>query len=82
MDRGAKATLKAQHKGEVSSKFKMAWADVAIAAKLNLAEGMKEGKVNQSTAEKRRILTILCKRHYGKAEEFIKSAATKSFPKS
>ena len=80
MDRGAKATLKAQHKGEVSSKFKMAWADVAIAAKLNLAEGMKEGKVNQSTAEKRRILTILCKRHYGKAEKFIKSAATKSFP--
>lgn len=82
MDKGAKSTAKAQFKGEVSSKFKMPWADVAIAANLNLAEGMKEGKVNQSTAEKRRVLTILCKRHYGNAEELIKAAATSSFPLS
>ena len=80
MEKGAKETKKSQHKGEVSAKFKMAWADVAIAAKLNIAEGMKEGKVSQSTTEKRRILTILADRHYKKAEYFIESAATKSFP--
>ncbi len=80
MEKGAKETKKAQHKGEVSAKFKMAWADIGIAAKLKLADGMKEGKVNQSTAEKRRILTIVCKRHYEKAELFIQSAATSSFP--
>lgn len=80
MEKGAKETKKSQHKGEVSAKYKVAWADVAIAAKLKLADGMKEGKVNQSTAEKRRILTIVCKRHYGKAELFITSSATARFP--
>lgn len=80
MEKGAKETKKSQHKGEVSAKFKMAWADVAIAAKLNIAEGMQEGKVSQSTTEKRRILTILADRHYKKAESFIKAAATKGFP--
>ena len=80
MDKGAKETKKAQHKGEISAKYKVAWADIAISAKLKLADGMKAGKVNQSTAEKRRILTIIAKRHYLKAEQFIESAATAKFP--
>jgi hypothetical protein len=82
MDRGAKTTTKAQHKGAESAKFKMAWADVAIEAKLDVAEGMQVGKVKQDTAEKRRVLTILAKRHYSKALEFISASATATFPKT
>ncbi len=75
-------TAKAQHKGTESAKFKMAWADVAIEAKLDVAEGMQVGKVKQDTAEKRKLLTILAKRHYGKAVGFISASATATFPKS
>ena len=82
LERGPKETEKHQHKGEVSSKFKVAWADIAIAAKLKVADGMKEGTVKASDAEKRKILTILAKRHYAKAEAFIKAAATSTFPLS
>jgi hypothetical protein len=82
MDKGAKITAKAQHKGTESTKFKMAWADVAIEAKLEVADGMQVGKVKQDTAEKRRVLTILAKRHYNNALGFISASATASFPKS
>ena len=82
MDRGAKTTTKAQHKGAVSAKFKMAWADVGIEAKLDVAEGMEVGKVKQDTAEKRRVLTILAKRHYANALAYIGAAATATFPKT
>ena len=82
MEKGPKETEKHQYKGEVSSKFKVAWADIAIAAKLKVADGMKEGKVKASDAEKRKVLTILAKRHYAKAEAFIKAAATSTFPLS
>lgn len=82
MDRGAKTTTKAQHKGSVSAKFKMAWADVGIEAKLEVAEGMEVGKVKQDTAEKRRVLTILAKRHYENAIGYISAAATATFPKT
>ena len=80
MDKGAKTTPKAQHKGSASNKFKLAWADVAIQAKLKIAAGMKEGKVKADDAEKRRLLTILATRHYKNAQAFIKSAATSNFP--
>lgn len=82
MDRGAKTTTKAQHKGAESAKFKLAWADVGIEAKLDIANGMEVGKVKQDTAEKRRVLTILAKRHYSKALEFISASATATFPKT
>ena len=82
MEKGAKTTTKAQHKGTVSAKFKMAWADVGIEAKLDVAEGMEVGKVKQDTAEKRRVLTILAKRHYENALGYISAAATATFPKS
>ena len=82
MERGAKTTTKAQHKGVVSAKFKMAWADVGIEAKLDTAIGMEVGKVKQDTVDKRRTLTILAKRHYEKALGYISAAATSKFPKS
>ncbi len=82
MDKGAKLTAKAQHKGIESAKFKMAWADVAIEAKLDVAEGMEIGKVKQDTAEKRRVLTILAKRHYANALIYLSAAATATFPKT
>jgi hypothetical protein len=82
MEKGAKTTTKAQHKGTESAKFKMAWADVGIEAKLDVAEGMEVGKVKQDTAEKRRVLTILAKRHYEKALGHISAAATATFPKT
>jgi hypothetical protein len=82
MDKGAKITAKAQHKGTVSAKFKMAWADVGIEAKLDVADGMQVGKVKQDTSEKRRVLTILAKRHYSNALGYINASATASFPKS
>jgi hypothetical protein len=82
LDKGAKVTAKVQHKGAVSGKFKLAWADVAIQAKLKVASGMKEGKVKADDAEKRRLLTILATRYYKNAQEFIKSAGTSKFPLS
>lgn len=82
LDKGAKETKKAQHKGGVSNKFKLAWADVAIQAKLKVASGMKEGKVKADDAERRRLLTILATRHYKNAQAFIKAAGTSKFPLS
>jgi hypothetical protein len=81
MEKGAKTTTKAQHKGSVSAKFKMAWADVGVLAKLNESEDKDYMKVKQDTAEKRRVLTILAKRHYEKALGYISAAATATFPK-
>ena len=45
MERGAKTTQKIQFKGSQSAKFKLAWADVGIEAKLDVADGMQVGKV-------------------------------------
>ena len=80
MARGAVKTSKAQFKGTESAKFQLAWADVAIRAKLKVAKGMIEGKLTQETSDKRRILTILANRHYKKAMEFIQTAASQQFP--
>jgi len=82
MEKGAKTTTKAQHKGTESAKFKMAWADVGVLAKLNESEDKDYMKVKQDTAEKRRVLTILAKRHYEKALGHISAAATATFPKT
>jgi len=82
MEKGAKTTTKAQHKGSVSAKFKMAWADVGVLAKLNESEDKDYMKVKQDTAEKRRVLTILAKRHYANALVYLSAAATATFPKT
>ena len=80
LDRGAKETKKVQHKGLESKKFKFAWADVAIEAKLRIAKRVKDDNVSGGDSETRRLLTITATRHYKNAQLFIKAAATSSFP--
>ena len=81
-EKGAARTSKAQHKGEVSGKYKVAWADIAILAELNVADGMKVGeKITSYKSQVRRTLTILANRHYKNAIKYIKSSATTTFPK-
>jgi hypothetical protein len=80
MERGAANSTRSQHKGAESKKFRIAWADIAIRAKLGAAEGVVEGRIKSDTADQRRTLTILANRHYLRAQEFIAAAATRQFP--
>ena len=58
-EKGAAKTFKAQHKGEVSGKYKVAWADIAILAELNVADGMKVGeKITSYKSQVRRTLGV------------------------
>lgn len=61
---------------------KVPLADIAIRAKLPYAirEKAKEGVRNRMTVDIRYTLTVLANRHYKRAEKFIKSAITNSFP--
>lgn len=59
---------------------KVSWADIAIRAKLQIAEGEIEGKITSMTSDSRRVLTILAMRHYKRAEAYIKASATHTFP--
>jgi hypothetical protein len=59
---------------------KIPWADIAIMAKLDAAEGLKVGQKTQFTSDHRRVLTILAKRHHKRAEGFISAAASTAFP--
>lgn len=61
---------------------KIAWADIAIRANIPYAkrEKAKEGVKNRHTVDIRATLTVLADRHYKRAENFIKNAATASFP--
>lgn len=61
---------------------KVPLADIAIRAKLPYAirEKAKEGVCNSLTVDIRYTLTVLANRHYKRAEKFIKSAVTNSFP--
>jgi len=79
LEKGAKETTKPQHKGAVSSKYKVAWADIADMAKLTVSNIDSEGS-KRSKAEIRRLQTILAVRHYENAEAFIKSSTTMNFP--
>ena len=54
--------------------------DIAIMAKLNAAEDLKVGQKTKFTSDHRRVLTILAKRHYKRAEGFINAAASTAFP--
>ncbi len=60
---------------------KIAWADIAIRVRLPMAIGVKEKSLTKQTSDIRRTLTILAKRHYARAEAFIKASATNKFPK-
>jgi len=61
---------------------KIPLADIAIRAKLPYAirEKAKEGVRNKLTVDIRYTLTVLANRHYKRAEKFIKSSMTNSFP--
>jgi hypothetical protein len=66
----------------LSENKKVPLADIAIRAKLPYAirEKAKEGVRNRLTVDVRYTLTVLANRHYKRAEKFIKSAITNSFP--
>ena len=59
---------------------KTAWADIGIEACLPLYERYKAGKTIYTEDDVRRILTIHAKRHFDRAEAYIKAAASRSFP--
>jgi hypothetical protein len=61
---------------------KLPLADIAIKAELQIANGMQLGKKSNLTSDMRRVATIIANRHYKRAETFIKSAASNSFPYS
>lgn len=59
------------------SGVKKYWADIAIEAKMPWAD--QRSKLYSQT-EARRTLTILAKRHYARAEEYLKASITNTFP--
>lgn len=65
-----------------TKRYEVSWADLAIRAKLANAIGLKEGVTSKQISDERKIITIIAKRHYKRAEAFIKAAATTSFPQS
>jgi len=69
-------TIKQQ---SLQSGKKKTWADIAIEVKLPMSFSLtKESeKINSDV---KRTLTILAKRHYDRAEQFIASAISSSFP--
>jgi hypothetical protein len=60
---------------------KVAWADIALKAKLPIAIRMQQGKHAYGRLESRSTLTILAVRHFERAEAFINAAVTNEFPK-
>jgi hypothetical protein len=66
----------------LSENRKVPLADIAIRAKLPYAirEKAKEGVCNSMTVDIRYTLTVLANRHYKRAEKFIGSSITKTFP--
>ncbi len=59
---------------------KTSWADIAIDAALPSAKGMERGRLSNATSDPRRVLTIIAKRHYSRATQFISAAASQKFP--
>lgn len=59
---------------------KTAWADIGIQAGLPLYGRYIAGKTIYSEDDVRRILTIHAKRHFDRAEAYIKASASRSFP--
>jgi hypothetical protein len=58
---------------------KKAWADIAIEAKIPMSYAVKS-KVKSENSDIRKVLTILAKRHYDRAEEFIAASTSGTFP--
>ena len=56
------------------------WADIAIEAELPSYLRYKAGKTIYTELEIRKMLTVLAKRHYKKAEAYIQASATTTFP--
>ena len=72
-----------RHKELSNNGDKVYWADIAIDAKLPLAvdNGLDELRIaNSHTKEMRALLTVIAKRHYSRAQMYIKSSLTNSFP--
>jgi hypothetical protein len=61
---------------------KLALADIAIRAKIPYAieKNAKEGVKNKFTVDIRATLTVLANKHYKRAQKFIESASSNSFP--
>jgi hypothetical protein len=59
---------------------KLPWADIAKEAQLPSYIQYEAGKTVYNETEIRRLLTILAKRHYERAEVYIKAAGSMSFP--
>jgi hypothetical protein len=58
---------------------KKTWADIAIEARLPMSHSLrKDDRVGN--ADVRRTLTILAKRHYDRAEQYIAASITNTFP--
>lgn len=68
-----------QIKNSIPKGEKKYWADIAIEARLPLSFTKLDGH-NKLNSDLRRTLTIVTKRHYKRAEEFIQSSVTNSFP--
>lgn len=65
---------------EIETGKRIAWADVAIRAKIPMTIGMKEGETKTNN-DLRKTATVLAKRYYEKAEKFIKASASYRFPR-
>lgn len=65
----------------IASGRKAYWADIAVEAKLPMYHALK-GASKKATSDIRRTLTILAKRHYDRAEQYLRSAVTHNFPYS
>ena len=59
---------------------RLAWADVAIRAKLPMARGLRERDINHKLRDQRRLLTILAMRHNYRALKLIAASTTRHFP--
>ena len=59
---------------------RVAWADIAIRAKIPMTIGMKEGETRMNN-DLRKTATVLAKRYYEKAEKFIDASASHRFPR-
>ena len=60
-------------------RYKLTWADIAKKVGLNITN--KEEMKYAVEADRRRNATIVVKRHFSRAEAYIKAAATKYFPR-
>lgn len=65
-----------------ATKYEIAWANIAIRAKLDVSKDMKEGVKTRQISDTSRIATIIAMRHYKRAKQFIQAAITTSFPQS